>query len=323
MGDNKEVVCYVCANCQNINNINNDIEDKCEDKCRRWLDKNVNSEDLYSVQSKTSDGNSFDVSDITDDTRSEDSDLICHYQLTDGQLIESIEQLRVNDKVYKNISLTKCKKVHMGNVTNIYGPVIIDQKTQQVIQTSTINQIFLNGTAKVVPTKTLSIVQRLNWLAQPPVEDREYLQCPVKYVIISHTATERGFTQAENTHLVRLIQTFHIESKKWSDIAYNFLVGCDGKVYEGRGWGVVGAHTLGYNRVGIGISFIGCYLNVLPTDTALEQAKALIKRGVEMAQIDKDYVLVGHCQCCPTESPGKLLYDEIKTWNHWGEVDSH
>uniref|UniRef100_A0A6P7GXY5 Peptidoglycan-recognition protein SC2-like n=1 Tax=Diabrotica virgifera virgifera TaxID=50390 RepID=A0A6P7GXY5_DIAVI len=68
-----------------------------------------------------------------------------------------------------------------------------------------------------------------------------------------HTATEEGFTQADNTLLVRLIQTFHIESRKWKDIAYNFVIGSDGLAYEGRGWGVIGSHTRNYNSKGISL----------------------------------------------------------------------
>lgn len=29
----------------------------------------------------------------------------------------------------------------------------------------------------------------------------------------------------------------------WIDIGYNFIVGEDGNVYEGRGWGINGAHS--------------------------------------------------------------------------------
>lgn len=36
------------------------------------------------------------------------------------------------------------------------------------------------------------------------------------------------------------------------DIGYNFLVGEDGKAYEGRGWGVEGEHADGFNRNSIG-----------------------------------------------------------------------
>lgn len=40
----------------------------------------------------------------------------------------------------------------------------------------------------------------------------------------------------------------------------SFLIGDDGVVYEGTGWGVAGAHTYGYNRNSTGIAFIGNYV---------------------------------------------------------------
>lgn len=43
----------------------------------------------------------------------------------------------------------------------------------------------------------------------------------------------------------------------WSDIEYNFLVGEDGAVYEGRGWNNVGAHTNGYDSQSIGMAVMG------------------------------------------------------------------
>jgi len=38
----------------------------------------------------------------------------------------------------------------------------------------------------------------------------------------------------------------------WDDIGYNFLIGENGLVYEGRGWKYVGAHRSGYNNRSIG-----------------------------------------------------------------------
>ena len=38
------------------------------------------------------------------------------------------------------------------------------------------------------------------------------------------------------------------------DIKYNFLIGQDGVIYEGRGWGVVGQHTDGDNFMSVGQS---------------------------------------------------------------------
>ncbi|KAF2883517.1 hypothetical protein ILUMI_22652 [Ignelater luminosus] len=216
--------------------------------------------------------------------------------------------------------MKKCKKVHLGNVTKIYGPVHVTQTMSSVTTQSVTNQIFLEGMAVPVRAGKLSIIDRRSWLAQPPVEEKQYLAAPAKFVIISHTATEDGTTQAENVYLVRLVQTFHIESRKWSDIGYNFLIGCDGNVYEGRGWGVVGAHTFGYNTIGMGISFVGCFMNKTPPQFALDQAKLLIQHGVEIGAIAKDYSLIGHCQCTGTESPGRSLFEEIKKWDHWDEM---
>lgn len=40
---------------------------------------------------------------------------------------------------------------------------------------------------------------------------------------------------------------------------FSFVVGGDGLVFEGRGWGVVGAHTKGHNHDTLGIAFMGNY----------------------------------------------------------------
>lgn len=37
----------------------------------------------------------------------------------------------------------------------------------------------------------------------------------------------------------------------------SFLIGGDGSVFEGRGWGVMGAHAKGHNGDSLGIAFMG------------------------------------------------------------------
>lgn len=76
------------------------------------------------------------------------------------------------------------------------------------------------------------------------------------------------------------IKSFHIDTQGWNDIAYNFLIGSDGNIYEGRGWGIEGAHAFGYNNRSIGISFIGCFINKIPTEEALNACKNLLKKFV-------------------------------------------
>ena len=53
--------------------------------------------------------------------------------------------------------------------------------------------------------------------------------------------------------------------QKWSDIGYSFVIGGDGRIYEGRGWGRVGAHTKGQNSVSYGIGFIGNFMTSNPS----------------------------------------------------------
>lgn len=51
-----------------------------------------------------------------------------------------------------------------------------------------------------------------------------------------------------------------MNQKGWKDIGYNFLVGEDGNIYEGRGWGKHGAHSTPYNSKSIGICMIGNFV---------------------------------------------------------------
>ena len=69
------------------------------------------------------------------------------------------------------------------------------------------------------------------------------------------------------------------------DIGYNFLVGQDGNVYEGRGWDLRGAHVRGYNSVSIGIAFIGNFSYRKPNRAAISAAKRLINCGVAMVRL--------------------------------------
>lgn len=167
----------------------------------------------------------------------------------------------------------------------------------------------------------LRMVSRIEWVAQPPINDTTPLVTPVSYVIIHHTATENCSSIAQCVLHVRLIQTFHIDSKGFYDIGYNFLVGGDGAAYEGRGWTVEGAHLFGYNSRSIGIAFIGTFIKTKPPEIQILACKKLIQRGVELGYIREDYKIVAARQLAGTESPGSALFEDMQTWPHWTEVN--
>ena len=80
---------------------------------------------------------------------------------------------------------------------------------------------------------------------------------------VHHTVNANDYTRAEVPGLLRSIYAYHVKSRGWSDIGYNFLIDRFGRIWEGRYGGidrpVVGAHTLGYNDDAFAMSAIGNY----------------------------------------------------------------
>ena len=71
-------------------------------------------------------------------------------------------------------------------------------------------------------------------------------------------------------------------------MAYNFLIGDDGLVYEGRGWKIMGAHALHWNNVSYGICLMGDFSDTSPTEEALQSVEGLIQYGVH--QVNKNTI---------------------------------
>jgi hypothetical protein len=55
---------------------------------------------------------------------------------------------------------------------------------------------------------------------------------------------------------------------------------------------VVGAHTLGYNRLGLAASFMGNFMTYTPRKAALDAVKALIQCGISKGKISYSYALL-------------------------------
>ncbi|CAB3360563.1 Hypothetical predicted protein [Cloeon dipterum] len=161
-----------------------------------------------------------------------------------------------------------------------------------------------------------NIVSRAEWGARAPT-GITYLNLPVPFVVIHHGASGSCSTQAGCSDIVRSYQDQHMDVNGWSDIGYNFIVGGDGNVYEGRSWDKVGAHAPGYNSQSIGICFIGTFTSSTPASSAINAAQQLIACGVGQGNVAGAYSLIGHRQAVTTECPGDALYAEIQGWPNW------
>ncbi|MBX3277751.1 MAG: N-acetylmuramoyl-L-alanine amidase [Acidobacteria bacterium] len=153
----------------------------------------------------------------------------------------------------------------------------------------------------------------------------------VTHLIVHHTATANE--AADWAAFVRSIWSFHVFTRGWSDIGYNYLIDPNGIVYEGRSGGpdVQGAHFICANAGTMGVALLGAFDAAPPADAALESLTNLLawkcaERGIDplgasLHEATQLYLMniSGHRDgnaastgtgACPagTECPGAALY---------------
>lgn len=112
---------------------------------------------------------------------------------------------------------------------------------------------------------------------------------------------------------VRNIQNYHMDVNHWNDIAYNFLVSRTGEVYEGRGFGIQSAATLGHNDHTYAICFLGNDTKG-KDDVTDKGRKAITDLIVDYEGRKGAKLLVkGHRDFVATDCPGQELYHWIVT----------
>ncbi|XP_028027285.1 peptidoglycan recognition protein-like [Bombyx mandarina] len=146
---------------------------------------------------------------------------------------------------------------------------------------------------------------------------KQPLKSPIDLVVIQHTVSNDCFTDEECLLSVNSLRQHHMLLAGFKDLGYSFVAGGNGKIYEGAGWNHIGAHTLHYNNISIGIGFIGDFREKLPTQQALQAVQDFLACGVENNLLTEDYHVVGHQQLINTLSPGAVLQSEIESWPHW------
>ena len=122
----------------------------------------------------------------------------------------------------------------------------------------------------------INLIKRSDWNAKPPCESSyDYDNYYLKNLFVHHTASsalwDDCYTTEQCSEYMRNVQDFHQgPDRNWCDIGYNFLIGSNGDVFEGRNFLAQGAHTKGFNDRAYGISFFGDFDRKLPTPEALK-----------------------------------------------------
>ncbi|XP_015918754.1 peptidoglycan-recognition protein 1 isoform X2 [Parasteatoda tepidariorum] len=159
----------------------------------------------------------------------------------------------------------------------------------------------------------VEIVSLTEWGGKTPLPLTD-LKLPQKHIIISHTVTPQCHSKTQCANRMRSMQEYHMHQLGWPNIGYNFVIGGDGRVYEGTGWTKEGIHTYGWNPKSYGISFIGDYRFQKPNNAMIKAAHSLTICGIKKGYISKSRELHGARDATCTESPGNALYEIIKKW---------
>lgn len=112
---------------------------------------------------------------------------------------------------------------------------------------------------------------------------------------------------------VRQIQSYHIDTRQWCDVGYHFLIGQDGKAYQGRVESLVGAHVTGNNTGNMGISVMGSYVSSQPALSVRQETARIMKLASQEYGITLDSAKVkGHRDYGGgTDCPGDALYPRL------------
>ena len=147
-----------------------------------------------------------------------------------------------------------------------------------------------------------AIVTRAQWGADESIRDRRIIGwAPVRKIVVHHTASPNGVKDPAAT--VRFGYELHVVDRGFTDIGYNFLIGPDGEIFEGRrarkygkgelhtgedgaGNVIVGGHTKGRNAGTLGIALIGNFMKTSPSSAAINSLIHLIAWEAQRHRID-------------------------------------
>jgi hypothetical protein len=184
--------------------------------------------------------------------------------------------------------------------------------------------IALQAGAVAQPT----IYSRAQWGADESIRKGSPSYGTITAGFVHHTVNANDYSEAQVPGIIRSIYAYHVKTRGWNDVGYNFLIDRFGRIWEGRAGGVdkpvVGAHTSGYNSYAFAGSAIGNFEQVQPTSALLDAygklfAWKLSLHGVNASSTSQRVgdrtlpAINGHRDVGSTACPGRYLYAQLPT----------
>lgn len=166
------------------------------------------------------------------------------------------------------------------------------------------------------------LVPRSAW-AREPVKGNNNPMGKVLRLTVHHTGEHAGLVGLPDVEVIQRIEHYHRSPKPngrgWACIGYHYLVGKDGRVYEGRPAQYQGAHVSGANENNLGISVIGDFMNHLPSPVQLAALTAFVADMQRKYQVSARRVH-GHRDLGNSECPGDRLYAWLRGKGYTGKA---
>ncbi len=214
--------------------------------------------------------------------------------------------------------------------------VAVDESLADSVEVLTIRDVpqfkvaVTDRQADAATNTPFSMHHRSEWTSQAP--KAVSVASSVNMAVVHHSVTPNSYSPSQVPSRLRGIQNYHMNTRGWSDIGYNFAVDKYGGVWEARGGGydrpVVGAHASGFNTGSVGIVVLGDYSSTASSTAANESVAQvagwkLFRHGHDPNESAKFTSgggprypsgtrvtlprIVGHTQVGSTECPGRIL----------------
>ncbi|XP_054263677.1 peptidoglycan recognition protein-like [Macrosteles quadrilineatus] len=152
----------------------------------------------------------------------------------------------------------------------------------------------------------LEIVPRSEWgAADPYTLDLSTHPLPHIFMLLMYTRT--GVCRGDNycARILREVQQEHMLKRNLPDIQWNFMIGGNGKVYEGRGWkysATKDSENMSWDWKSFDVAYI-CSKEEDVTKQMKNAASKLVRLGIQLNMLVRDFVVLDDMIFRPEDYP--------------------
>jgi hypothetical protein len=149
-----------------------------------------------------------------------------------------------------------------------------------------------DGLSHIEPIPGLQIIERSNWTMRPR---KDTIDCVIgssvygrgcrsdvgiRHAVVHHTVNINNYAMGDVPELLEGIQRYHMFTRGWDDIAYNFVIDRFGRIWQAREAElfapITGGHTTGLNAESVGVALLGTFTDLDPGQAVIDSLGTLL-----------------------------------------------